>query len=225
MQTFAREVITRAALAAGLPEGRVIDMVKKDNLTLQRPRMELQFLPEKYTRTGRTLGLARHRRTGSAAAAQRSEPETAFSGEAIASVPQEAGPSVMVLTRKRELYEVVQTVNANVLADDRAWLEAFSVGFVANLPRGGNDSRGNWIKVRAQRATFGRAPDKRVGEKVIEVFTRVDRLFVLTFTGRITGEELAELIPSLTITPLIRQQGEVSYGDEKECGRGSGRAG
>lgn len=203
MQTFAREVITRAALAAGLPEGRVIDMVKKDNLTLQRPRMELQFLPEKYTRTGRTLGLARHRRTGSAAAAQRSEPETAFSGEAIASAPQDAGPSVMVLTRTRELYEVVQTVNANVLADDRPWLEAFSVGFVANLPRGGNDSRGNWVRVRAQQATFGRSPDKRVGNQVIEVFTRVERLFVISFTWRITGKEAEVLIPTFTIKPKL----------------------
>ena len=192
MQAFAREVITRAALAAGLPEGRVIDIVKKDNLTIKRPRVELQFLPEKYTRTGRKLAVYRTETT---------------------------------LIRKRELYEVELTVNANALADDRAWLEAFSAEFVANLPRGGNDSRGNWIKVRAQRATFGRSPDKRVGEKVIEVFTRVDRLFVLTFTGRITGEELAELIPSLTITTCIRQQGEDPYGDEKECGRGTGRAG
>ncbi|HJA77702.1 MAG TPA: translation initiation factor 2 [Candidatus Desulfovibrio gallistercoris] len=203
MQTFAREVITRAALAAGLPEGRVIDMVKKDNLTLQRPRMELQFLPEKYTRTGRTLGLARHRRTGSAAAAQRSEPETAFSGEAIASAPQDAGPSVMVLTRTRELYEVVQTVNANVLADDRPWLEAFSHAFAAALPRGGNDSRGNWVRVRAQQATFGRSPDKRVGDQVIEVFTRVERLFVISFTWRITGKEEEVLIPTFTIKPKL----------------------
>nr|DAW17989.1 MAG TPA: hypothetical protein [Caudoviricetes sp.] len=59
MQTFATGVITQAALDAGLPEGRVIDMVKKDNLTLQRPRIELQFLPEKYTRTGRVLGVRR----------------------------------------------------------------------------------------------------------------------------------------------------------------------
>lgn len=189
MQAFAREVITRAALAAGLPEGRVIDMVKKDNLTLDRPRLELQFLPEKYTRTGRTLGLARHRRTGSA----------------TASVPQDAGPGVMVLTRKRELYEMELTVNANVLADDRAWLEAFSVGFVANLPRGGNDSRGNWVRVRAEKATFGRSPDKRVGNQVIEVFTRVNRLFVLTFTGRIAGEELAELIPSFMFDLNIKK--------------------
>ena len=192
MQAFAREVITRAALAAGLPEGRVIDIVKKDNLTIKRPRVELQFLPERYTRTGRKLAVYRTETT---------------------------------LIRKRELYEVELTVNANALADDRAWLEAFSAEFVANLPRGGNDSRGNWIRVRAQRATFGRSPDKRVGEKVIEVFTRVNRLFVLTFTGRITGEELAELIPSLTITTCIRQQGEDPYGDEKECGRGTGRAG
>ena len=206
MQAFAREVITRAALAAGLPEGRVIDIVKKDNLTLDRPRLELQFLPEKYTRTGRTLGLSRQiGRTGSAATAQRSELETAFSGEAIASAPQDAGPSVMVLTRKCELYEVELTVNANVLADDRAWLEAFSVDFVAHLPRGGNDSRGNWVRVRAEKATFGRSPDKRVGNQVIEVFARVNRLFVLTFTGRIAGEELAALIPSFTFDINIKK--------------------
>lgn len=204
MQTFATGVITRAALDAGLPEGRVIDMVKKDNLTLQRPRMELQFLPEKYTRTGRTLGLSRQiRRTGSAAAAQRSEPETAFSGEAIASAPQEAGPSVMILIRTRELYEVVQTVNANVLADDRPWLETFSHAFAAALPRGGNDSRGNWVRVRAQQATFGRSPDKRVGDQVIEVFTRVERLFVISFTWRITGKEAEVLIPTFTIKPKL----------------------
>lgn len=101
--------------------------------------------------------------------------------------------------RKRELYEVELTVNANILADDRAWLERFSYDFVAALSSGGNDSRGNWIRVRASQATFGRAPDKRVGEKVIAVFTRVNRLYVVTFTGRITREEAEELIPSHTI--------------------------
>ena len=90
MQAFATEVITRAALAAGLPEGRVIDMVKKDNLTIKRPRIELQFMPETLTRTGRTLNVCRQ------------------STDQI---------------RKRELYEVELTVNANILADDRAWLE------------------------------------------------------------------------------------------------------
>lgn len=172
MQAFAAETIERAALAAGLPEGRVIGIVKKDNLTIERPRIEVQFLPERYTRTGRRLAVTRAKT------------------EHI---------------RKRELYEVELTVNANVLADDRAWLEAFSVDFAARLPRGGNDSRGNWIKVRAQKATFGRAPDKRVGDEVIEVFTKINRLFVLTFTGRITTEEAVDLIPSLTIRPTFIQ--------------------
>ena len=166
MQTFVTETITRTALAAGLPEGRIIDLAKKDNLTIERPRIEVQFLPEKYTHTGRKLAVTRTKT------------------EHI---------------RKRELYEVEQTVNAHILADDRAWLEAFCVDFVAGLPRGGNDSRGNWVKIRVQKATFGRAPDKRVGDEVIEVFTKVNRLFVLTFTWRITEEEAEELIPSITI--------------------------
>ncbi len=170
MQAFATEVITRAALSAGLPEGRVMDIVKKDNLTIKRPRIELQFMPERYTRTGRKLAVTRTKTD---------------------------------LIRKRELYEVELTVNVNVLADDRAWLEAFSVAFVAALPRGGNDSRGNWVKVRVQEATFGREPDRRVGEKVIEVFTRVNRLFVLTFTGRITGEEYDKLIRTIIINPKL----------------------
>lgn len=170
MQAFATEVITRAAQSAGLPEGRVMDIVKKDNLTINRPRLELQFMPERYTRTGRKLAVIRTKTD---------------------------------LIRKRELYEVELTVNANVLADNREWLEAFSVAFVAALPHGGNDSRGNWVKVRAQEATFGREPDRRVGEKVIEVFTRVNRLFVLTFTGRITGEEYDKLIRTIIIKPKL----------------------
>ena len=181
MQTFAMETITRAALAAGLPAGRIIDVAKKDNLTIERPRIEMQFLPEQYTRTGRKLAAARQ------------------------SVESGDGAKKLMLCRKRELYEVELTVNANVLADDRAWLEEFSVDFVAALPRGGNDSRGNWIKVRAQKATFGRAPDKRVGDEAIEVFVKVNRLFVLTFTGRITREEAETLTPSFTINPTLKK--------------------
>ena len=41
MQTFATKVITQAAVAAGLPAENVIALVKKDNLTIQRPRIEI----------------------------------------------------------------------------------------------------------------------------------------------------------------------------------------
>jgi len=170
MQDFATRIISAVALAAGLPEGRVIDLTKKDNLTMDRPRIELQFMPEQYRRTGRKL------------ATWRTKTEH---------------------WRKRELYEVEQTVSANVLAEDPDWLETFSRDFVAKLPRGANDARGNWVKVRADKATFGRPPDKRVGDEVIAVFSKVNRLFVLTFIWRITGEEAEKLIPSFTINPTL----------------------
>lgn len=55
-----REVVTRAALAAGLPEGRVLGTPSAaDNLTLKRPRLEVDILPETYTRTGRKLAVRR----------------------------------------------------------------------------------------------------------------------------------------------------------------------
>lgn len=166
MQDFAKRIITAAAVTAGLPEGRVMDQSAADNLTIERPRIELQFLPESYRRTGRTL------------ACRRTKTE---------------------LVRKRELYVVELSVAAHVLAEDREWLAAFCYGFAAALPRGANDSRGNWVKIRADKATFSRPPDKRVGNAVIAVFERANQLFCLTFTWRITAEDAENLIPSFTI--------------------------
>lgn len=55
-----RNVITTAALAAGLPEGRVMGTPSaSDNLTLPRPRLEVDILPETFTRSGRKLGIQR----------------------------------------------------------------------------------------------------------------------------------------------------------------------
>ena len=181
MQAFATEVITRAALAAGLPEGRVMAAVKKDNLTIDRPRVEMQFLPEKYTRTGRKLGVSREKVKGV------------------------DGTEKLMLVRKRELYVVELPGNVHVRSAARAWLVRGASAVGGALPRGGNDSRGNWVKIQVRKATFSRPPDKRVGDTVIEVFTRANRLFTLTFTGRITAEETEELIPSYTITPNIRK--------------------
>ena len=177
MQELAKSVITAAAIAAGLPEGRVMDQTEKDNLTLVRPRVELQFLTESYKRTGKKLGIA-YTKTA--------------------------------LVRKKELYLVTLPVTAHVLADNRQWLGAFCHDFVAALPGGVNDSRGNWVKIRAEKAEFSRAPDKRVGESIIEVFTKVNELFSLSFIWRITAEEAQVLIPSIN----INLQG-VQYGQEQ----------
>lgn len=166
MQDFAKRIITDAALAAGLPAAnRVMDQ-SGDNLTIERPRIELQFLPERYERTGRILAVDRT--------------ETR-------------------LARKKELYAVTLGVAANILADDRVWLDDFRYRFVAALPRGADDDRGNWVKVRAQEAAFGKAPDKRVGDAVIEAFTKVNQLYQITFTWRVTVTEETGLIPSFTL--------------------------
>lgn len=179
MQELITGVITQAALAAGLPAGRVISQVKKDNLTLERPRLELQFLPESLTRTGRKLGLWRS------------------GAEQI---------------RKRELYQVELEVAANALAEDAAWLGEFCYSFMAALPRGFNDKRGNWVAARAQKATFGKAPDKRVGDSVIEVFSKVSELILLGFVWRITGEEAEALVQGFTLDMHFKQEAHHGQG-------------
>ena len=168
MRELAMECVTRAALAAGLPEGRVFDVSRKDNLTQPRPRLEVQYLPEKLTRTGRKLGVTR------------------ANGR---------------LTRKREVYAVELSVLVNVLAEDEGWLAGFGHAFLAALPRGLNDARGNWVKVRAVKAEYQRAPAPRVGITTIEPLKRVGELYNLTFTGRVTAEETEPLITSITINP------------------------
>lgn len=166
MRTLAEAIITKAAEKAGLPEKRVMGLSAADNLTLPRPRVELEFLPEPFTRTGRKLAVTRDK------AKQ---------------------------TTKKELYEHRLEVTANVLADDEKWLSAFEKSFVAAFPRGLDDSRGNWVKILVQQATFTTPPAKRVGDKEIKVFTKVNTLFLIKFTGRITSEEEQDLITTFDI--------------------------
>lgn len=180
MRELARQIIEDAALAAGLPAGKLYDIVESDNLTIERPYMTIQFLPESLKRTGRKLGVRRQ---------------------------------AYEQFRKRELYEIELEVAANILTEDDKWLADFCYAFLSNLPRGGNDARGNWVKVRAQRAEYYKPKDKRIGDDVIEVFTKRDQLFDLTFTGRITQEEREEMLKHFTIETYWRGQ---SYGTQHD---------
>lgn len=171
MRDLVKSVIESTAIACGLPAGRVIDQVKKDNLTIERPRIELQYLPEKLTRTGRKLSVWRTRTEQ---------------------------------WRKREIYQADLDVAANILADDASWLASFSYDFLAQLPRGLNDSRDNWVTVRGQKATFGKAPDKRIGDDVIEVFQKVNELLLLTFTWRVTAGEAEQLTQTFELNAHMK---------------------
>ncbi|MFI3271827.1 MAG: translation initiation factor 2 [Pseudomonadota bacterium] len=173
MQECITQSISRAAYQAGLPDGRLIPQTAADNITLARPRLELQFLPATYTESGRAISLRRTK---------------------VDELP------------KREAYIVTQNVVATVFAEHDAWLSAFAYDFIKALPRGFNDSRGNYVTVKAEEATFTRPPDKRVGNSVIKVFNKVETLFTIAYTSRITRDEAVGLIPSVEITTSNMQK-------------------
>ena len=52
-------------------------------------------------------------------------------------------------------------------------------------------------------ATFGTEPTKRVGASEIKVFLKMDTLFLLTLTGRVTAEEEQALLTTFEIVPKI----------------------
>lgn len=167
MQELALNIIEATAEQCGLAKDKIMSLSMADNLTLPRPRMELDFLAEPFFRTGRKLAVTRENNRQ---------------------------------TTKTELYETWLEISANILADDEAWLLSFCYDFIATLPKGANDSRGNWVKILVQEATFTKPPTKRVGATSIEVFTRVNKLLLLRFIGRVTAEEHIGLITDFNIT-------------------------
>lgn len=56
MIEFARQVIKTGAIKAGIPEKNIIDLAA-DSITLPKPRLDIQFLPEVFRKTGRTLAI------------------------------------------------------------------------------------------------------------------------------------------------------------------------
>ena len=169
MQDLAFEVITQTAEQLGLPPGRVF-FEGKDNLTVPRPRIELQFMGETYRHLVRNLGISRIR--------------------------TEDG---YIQELKREIYTVREQVGVNVLADNEAWLKEFSKQFVKEFPRGRNDASGNWVKLRAASAEGKQPLAKRVGTTEIKVFTKVSNLIVVTLEGRITEIEQTRLLETVNI--------------------------
>lgn len=169
MNTFIIKTITDAATIAGLTPTQIMETSEADGLTLPRPRLEYRFLPEVLTRSGKKLAIKR-----------------------------ENGKQ----TTKRELYTVKQDVLVNIFAkveNAESWLAQFCPAFVAALPRGGNDAAGNWVVVRAHKATQSRPPVKRVGTTEIRVMERFSTLYQLQFTGRITADETESVILDVTI--------------------------
>lgn len=165
------EKVREAAGLLGLPGERVMTKSTKDNLTLPRPRIELDFLPETYESSGRLLG------------------------------PPAAAENIG--RYKRELYLVSLPIAAQILASDPIWLKEFSHRLVAALPRGFNDSAGNYVKLRASEGEWEGYSARRVGDQVIDPIVRRGYLLHLGAAWRVTREELVNYIRSVNLNHHI----------------------
>lgn len=133
MRQFATGIIRAAATAAGLPESAVMVEPDKDGVTLPKRRVEISYLAEQYTRTGRPV---RKRAT--------------------------VGKERTHRTLTREKYAVRLPVRAAIRADDETWLKDFSRRFVAALPKRTIDENGNAVTVAVDKAEYGGFTTKAV---------------------------------------------------------------
>lgn len=170
MKNLIKNIICAAALANGLANDRILDESVADNLTIPRPRIELQWLGEAFNSAVKTLGTEK--------------------------VKDENGHSLLL---KKQLYVVKEEVAVNILADNEDWLAQFYLKFIASLPRGVNDVQGNWVRIRATRAESSGYAKKHLGTTALQVIPKVEQLLVLTFEWRVTKTEQFKLIEKIDI--------------------------
>jgi len=133
MRQAATEIITSAAVAAGLAESSVMIAPDKDGVTLPKKRVEISYLAEQYTRTGRPI---RKRPT--------------------------PGKEKTHRTLSREIHSVRLPVRVAIRADDEAWLKEYSRRFVEALPKRSVDDNGNTVSVAVEKAEYGGFTKKAV---------------------------------------------------------------
>lgn len=126
MRALAKQIITDAAVSAGIAAESVMDSPKKQSVILPVPRLELEYMPEWLERS--------YRRVNKFASAE--NPET--------------HRTVRSRIYKREL-----TVRATVRANDEGWLAQFTNAFIVALPVRTGDSDNNLVTVVATRAVRG----------------------------------------------------------------------
>lgn len=127
MRTLAFEIIRTAAVACGLPPGKVVEKAEDaaaEDVLLGRPRLELSWLPAEFARLRRRLAR-------------------------VASVSE-------THSRLRwAIYAVLLPVRCEVLAEDEAWIEDFCRRFPLALPGRTVDPDGNAVRITAKRAERG----------------------------------------------------------------------
>ncbi|MFH2064983.1 MAG: hypothetical protein ABIK15_07290 [Pseudomonadota bacterium] len=175
MRAFARQIITAAAVTAGMDADSIMDKPDKQNLLLPTPRMELEYMPEDYKRTFRKI-------------VKFNDPPPAPED------PEDPEEPVTQRVIRSRIYENTLTVRAEVRTDDEAWLEAFVKDFILDMPHKTADSDNNLVTIKTVRAVRG-----GFGSKLVEVFKKRSNAIHITFTGMLCRDDLIPLIRDVNI--------------------------
>ncbi|WP_321495629.1 hypothetical protein [uncultured Desulfobacter sp.] len=130
MRSFAKQVITSAAVAAGLTEAAVMDKPDKETVLLPEKRIQLSYLDEGLERKPRHVA----RMDG----------------------PEDAEHPYRVI--RSRLYKTRLTVQAEVKSDDEEWLESFVKAFLLALPGKTQNDDADLVTIKvfkAVRSGFG----------------------------------------------------------------------
>lgn len=126
MRSFAKEIITAAAVRAGLDEAAVMDKPDKESITLPEKRIQLEYLDQPFRRSFRKL----------------------------ARRPSSTAPDRYRTIRNR-LYRTTLTVRAEVKSNDEIWLETFVEALLLELPRKTATPDNDLVVISAARAVRG----------------------------------------------------------------------
>jgi hypothetical protein len=125
MIAFAREIITQAAVAAGLDETAVMDKPEKETVLLPEKRIQLDFLEQPLERKFKRIA----RRQSS------------------------DNPDTHRVIRSR-LYKTNLTVRTEIKSNDEDWLETFIKQFLVELPRKAATEDNDLVVIEATRAVW-----------------------------------------------------------------------
>jgi hypothetical protein len=126
MRSFAKDIITQAAVAAGLDQVAVMDKPDKETILLPEKRIQLEYLPQGLERSFKRV----------ARATSTESPESHR-------------------TIRARIYKTDLTVRAEIKSNDETWLETFVNTFLVELPHKVATPENDLVTVEATRAVRG----------------------------------------------------------------------
>lgn len=127
MRDFAKQLITTAAVAAGLAEAAVMDKPNKENITLPDKRLQIEYLSEALVRKPKHI--------------------------ARSDGPADAECPCRII--REQVYETELSVAAEVKSDDENWLAEFVPAFLLALPGKTSNDNGDLVRIEAFKAVRG----------------------------------------------------------------------